>query len=399
MGNTTLQFGIVMEDSIHYRPTQAIVDLAAIRANVRNLKDYLGSETAVIAGVKADGYGHGEVEVAQAAFEAGAEMVSVATPDEAIRLRMAGISGDILVMGPSPLVFAEKAAELGIILTVSSAEWLQSALDVSEKFMQQLKIHVKIDSGMGRIGLRDEGALRSLMSVVNSTKQVLLDGIFTHFACADEENTENTEEQFIKFMRLVQTLSEKPRLVHASNSAASLLYPEYALDAVRFGIGLYGIAPSEYVGGKLPFRLERSLRIESELAYVKLLEVGNRISYGSTYVTSSAEWIGTIPIGYADGLRRGLRGQEVLIDGERMPIIGTICMDQCMVKLPRELAVGEKVVLIGRQDKEELRWRSGGSDSARFHMKLLFPLRSEYREYTQGKMDRIYNIRTFDKKT
>ncbi|AMQ04947.1 alanine racemase [Sporosarcina psychrophila] len=343
-----------MEDSIHYRPTQAIVDLAAIRANVRNLKDYLGSETAVIAVVKADGYGHGEVEVAQAAFEAGAEMVSVATPAEAIRLRMAGISGDILVMGPSPLVFAEKAAELGIILTVSSAEWLQSALDVSEKFMQQLKIHVKIDSGMGRIGLRDEGALRSLMSVVNSTKQVLLDGIFTHFACADEENTENTEEQFIKFMRLVQTLSEKPRLVHASNSAASLLYPEYALDAVRFGIGLYGIAPSEYVGGKLPFRLERSLRIESELAYVKLLEVGNRISYGGTYVTSSAEWIGTIPIGYADGLRRGLRGQEVLIDGERMPIIGTICMDQCMVKLPRELAVGEKVVLIGRQDKEEV---------------------------------------------
>lgn len=343
-----------MEDSIHYRPTQAIVDLAAIRANVRNLKDYLGSETAVIAVVKADGYGHGEVEVAQAAFEAGAEMVSVATPDEAIRLRMAGISGDILVMGPSPLVFAEKAAELGIILTVSSAEWLQSALDVSEKFMQQLKIHVKIDSGMGRIGLRDEGALRSLMSVVNSSKQVLLHGIFTHFACADEENTENTEEQFIKFMRLVQTLSEKPRLVHASNSAASLLYPEYALDAVRFGIGLYGIAPSEYVGGKLPFRLERSLRIESELAYVKLLEVGNRISYGGTYVTSSAEWIGTIPIGYADGLRRGLRGQEVLIDGERMPIIGTICMDQCMVKLPRELAVGEKVVLIGRQDKEEV---------------------------------------------
>lgn len=343
-----------MEDSIHYRPTQAIVDLAAIRANVRNLKEYLGSETAVIAVVKADGYGHGEVEVAQAAFEAGAEMVSVATPDEAIRLRMAGISGDILVMGPAPLVFAEKAAELGIILTVSSAEWLQSALDVSEKFMQQLKIHVKIDSGMGRIGLRDEGALRSLMSIVNSSKQVLLDGIFTHFACADEENTENTEEQFIKFMRLVQTLSEKPRLVHASNSAASLLYPEYALDAVRFGIGLYGIAPSEYVGGKLPFRLERSLRIESELAYVKLLEVGNRISYGGTYVTSSAEWIGTIPIGYADGLRRGLRGQEVLIEGERMPIIGTICMDQCMVKLPRELAVGEKVVLIGRQDKEEV---------------------------------------------
>lgn len=343
-----------MEDSIHYRPTQAVVDLASIQANVRSLKEYLGSGTAVIAVVKADGYGHGEVEVAQAAFEAGAEMVSVATPDEAVRLRMAGISGDILVMGLSPLLFAEKAAAMGIILTVSSAEWLQSALDVSKEFVQQLRIHVKIDSGMGRIGLRDEDALQSLITVVNRSKQVLLDGIFTHFACADEENSESNEEQFSKFMRLVQTLSEKPRLVHVSNSAATLLYPEYALDAVRFGIGLYGIAPSEYVGGKLPFRLERSLRIESELAYVKLLEVGNRISYGGTYVTSSAEWIGTIPIGYADGLRRGLRGQEVLIGGERMPIVGTICMDQCMVKLSREMLVGEKVVLIGRQGKEEV---------------------------------------------
>jgi alanine racemase len=343
-----------MEDSIHYRPTQAIVDLEAIRTNVRNLKEYLGSETAVIAVVKADGYGHGEVEVAQAAFEAGAEMVSVATPDEAVRLRVAGISGDILVMGPSPLIFAEKAAELGIILMVSSAEWLQSAVDVSKNFVQQLKIHVKVDSGMGRIGLRDAIALQSLISVVNGSKQILLDGIFTHFACADEENPESTKEQFSMFMELVKTLSEKPRLVHVSNSAATLLYPEYALDAVRFGIGLYGISPSEYVGGKLPFGLKRSLRIESELAYVKLLEAGNRISYGGTYETSNAEWIGTIPIGYADGLRRGLRGQDVLIGGERMPIVGTICMDQCMVKLPREMPVGEKVVLIGRQGEEEI---------------------------------------------
>ena len=267
---------------------------------------------------------------------------------------MAGISGDILVMGPSPLLFAEKAAELGIIITVSSAEWLQSALEAGKKGMQQLKIHVKIDSGMGRIGLRDAGALQSLVSVVNSSKQVLLDGIFTHFACADEEDPRSTEEQFSMFTELVKTLSEKPRLVHVSNSAATLLYPEYALDAVRFGIGLYGIAPSEYVGGKLPFPLERSLSIESELAYVKLLEVGNRISYGGTYETSNMEWIGTIPIGYADGLRRGLRGQEVLIAGERMPIVGTICMDQCMVKLPREMPVGEKVVLIGHQGKEEI---------------------------------------------
>ena len=118
-----------MENPVHYRPTQVIVELEAIRTNVRNLKAYLGSKTSIIAVVKADGYGHGDVEVAHSAFEAGAEMVSVATPDEAVRLRVAGISGDILVMGPSPLMFAEKAAELGITITVSSAEWLQSALE------------------------------------------------------------------------------------------------------------------------------------------------------------------------------------------------------------------------------------------------------------------------------
>jgi alanine racemase len=345
---------MVMENSIHYRPTQAIVDLGAIETNIRNLKGYLGSETSIIAVVKADGYGHGEVEVAQSAFEAGAEMVSVATPDEAVRLRVAGISGDILVMGPSPLVFAEKAAELGITITVSGVEWLRSALEGSESFTRKLKVHVKVDSGMGRIGLKDADALRSLVSFIDHSEQVILDGIFTHFACADEESPVSTEEQFTMFMKLVRALPEKPRFVHASNSAATLLYPDYALDAVRFGIGLYGIAPSEYVGGKLPFRLEKSLRIESELAYVKLLEAGNRISYGGTYETSEAEWIGTIPIGYADGLRRGLRGQEVLIGGERMPIVGTICMDQCMVKLPREIPVGEKVVLIGRQGEEEI---------------------------------------------
>ena len=343
-----------MENSVHYRPTQALVNLEAIRNNVRNLKNFLGKETAIIAVVKADGYGHGEVEVAKATFEAGAQMVSVATPDEAVRLRVAGISGDILVMGPSPLAFVEKAAELGIAITVSSAEWLEAALGVSETFVQPLKIHVKIDSGMGRIGLSDTVELQSLVAIVGKSDQVLMDGIFTHFACADEKDPNRTQEQFATFMKLVNTLPKKPRLVHASNSAATLLYPEYALDAVRFGIGLYGIAPSEYVGGKLPFQLNKAFQLESELAYVKLLGAGNRISYGGTYETTDEEWIGTIPIGYADGLKRGLRGQEVLIGGERMPIVGTICMDQCMVKLSRELPIGEKVMLIGRQGEEEI---------------------------------------------
>ncbi|KXH80949.1 alanine racemase [Sporosarcina sp. HYO08] len=343
-----------MKNFSYFRPSKAIIQLEAIRNNVRNLKSYLGNEKFIIAVVKADGYGNGAVEVARAAFQAGAHMVSVATPDEAIELREAGIVGDILVMGPSPTNFAPTAAELDIIVTVSGAEWVTSAIQNNDSFGKPLKIHVKIDSGMGRIGLRETVSLHALIEVINHSKDIVLDGIFTHFARADEEDANWTEEQFKKFMEIVQSLPEKPRLVHAANSAATLLYPHISLDAVRFGISLYGIAPSRYVEEKLPFPLERSMTLESELAFVKLLPAGEPISYGGTYKTSEDEWIGTIPIGYADGLSRGLRGQEVLIGGKRVPIVGTIAMDQCMVKLPHEMPVGERVVLIGRQGDEEI---------------------------------------------
>lgn len=338
----------------HYRPTKASINLHAIQENIRNLKQFLPRHTSIIAVVKADGYGHGEVEVAQAAIVAGARMVSVATPEEALQLRNGGITADILVMGPSPAKFAEKAATLGIHVTVSDAEWLRQAVGMVKEFNHPLHVHVKIDSGMGRIGLRDEAALQEIVNVIEGTPNILLEGAFTHFARADEEDSSKTEEQFNRFMELVDKLPHKPPLVHVSNSAATLLYPDYALDAVRFGISLYGIAPSPYVARKLPFELKKAFTLETELAYVKKLEKGSAISYGGTYETEQDEWIGTLPIGYADGLKRGLRGQEVLIGGERMPIVGTICMDQCMVKLPREFAVGEKVILIGRQGDEEI---------------------------------------------
>ncbi|HEX5563579.1 MAG TPA: alanine racemase [Sporosarcina sp.] len=338
----------------HYRPTKAFVNLYAIQENLKSLKQYLPRHTSVIAVVKADGYGHGEVEVAQAAIDAGARMVSVATPDEALHLRNGGIVADILVMGPSPVEFAEKAAALGIHVTVSDAGWLRQAARMVEGTSHSLHVHVKIDSGMGRIGLRDENALQEIVEVVEGTSEITLAGAFTHFACADEEDSGKTEDQFNRFMELVGKFPKRPPLVHASNSAATLLYPEYALDAVRFGISLYGIAPSPYVGTKLPFGLKRAFTLETELAFVKKLEKGSAISYGGTYETVQDEWIGTLPIGYADGLKRGLRGQEVLIGGERMPIVGTICMDQCMVKLPREFGVGEKVTLIGRQGDQEI---------------------------------------------
>lgn len=343
-----------MERAVCYRPTKANINVKAIKENVRSLQHYLKKETAIIAVVKANGYGHGDVETAQAAMEAGAIMVAVATPDEAIALREKGVKGDILVMAPVPHSFAEVAARLNITVTVADDQWLKALLEIQTQFIAPLKIHVKIDCGMGRVGLRDEKTLQAILDLIEKFNNILLDGVFTHFPCADLDCQKTTQEQYDLFNAFVKLLPTKPRLVHAANSAAALLYPEMGLDAVRFGIGMYGIAPSAYVEKNLPFKLMRPLTLESELTYVKKLPKDSGISYGATYITPEDEWIGTIPIGYADGLRRDLQGQDVLVDGERVPIVGKICMDQCMVKLPKQFPVGEKVVLIGTQGKAEI---------------------------------------------
>lgn len=344
-----------MESVIHYRPTKAIIDLAAIKENITSLKQYLNEETSIIAVVKANAYGHGDVETARAAFEAGVVMVAVATPEEAIWLRSQGVTGEILVMAPTPVTFAKTAAELEILVTVASEEWVKEVIKMQSEFHRPLKIHLKIDSGMGRVGLREVSTLHSIMEMLAHSEKISLDGIFTHFPCADEDCRHTTGEQYELFQRYVDLLPEKPRFVHAANSATALLYPEYGLNAVRFGISMYGLAPSEFVRHHLPFPLKRPLTIETELSYVKQMQIGEAVSYGATYRTEADEWIGTLPIGYADGLNRKLRGQEVLIAGERMPIVGTICMDQCMVKLTKEFPVGEKVVLLGVQGEEEIK--------------------------------------------
>lgn len=340
----------------HYRPTKAVVNLEAIRQNVRALQNYLHDETVIIGVVKADGYGHGIVEVANASLEAGAAMVSVATPDEALYLRNHGITSDILVMAPSPVTFAEVAANQNIIVTVSDVEWLKEVASGNTNWEQPLKVHIKIDSGMGRVGVTEESQLMEIIQFLDQQHAgcFKLDGVFTHFSCADDGVAETTQMQCERFKHFVTLFPEKPRLVHASNSAATLLYPEYGFDAVRFGISLYGIAPSSVVKERLPFELESALSIETALSFVKKVSKGQTISYGATYESTEDEWIGTIPIGYADGVKRALRGQEVLIDGQRMPIVGTVCMDQCMVKLPKQYPVGEPVVLIGKQGNEQI---------------------------------------------
>ena len=333
-----------------YRPTYIKVDLQAIQSNIKRLKEKLPTKTDIIAVVKANAYGHGDIEVARAALQAGASHLAVATPEEALSLRAAGITAELLVLGASPATFLQVASEQNITLTAYSLQWVLATRD----FKNPLKMHIKIDSGMGRIGFTDVEELKQALAFIGERDCLKVTGVYTHFATADEETQQYYEEQKKKFELLLNVFDERPAVIHASNSAAALRDPSQNWDAVRFGISMYGIAPSAWVEEQLPFPLERSLSLHTEIVHVKKVKKGTSIGYGAMYTADSDEWIATLPIGYADGFLRKLHMQTVLIKGKRMPIVGKICMDQCMVRLDERVEIGEKVVLLGKQMNEEI---------------------------------------------
>lgn len=341
-----------MQNIKQFRPTKAIIDLDAIRHNVSQLKSHIQPNVQIIAVIKANAYGHGDIEVGKAALEAGANMFAVATPEEALHIRKHFPDVEILILGYAPPSFAPYAAEEKIILTVYTSEWVDEAKKICKK---PLKLHIKADTGMGRIGVKTESELLSLYKKIQSTDYFTVDGIFTHFATADEENEAYFNKQVNIFKQFIQLLPKKPRIVHAANTATALLKdPQLQFDAVRYGISMYGLAPSQYVKLNLPFSLKPAFSLETELVAVKQIEQGESVGYGSTFTADKPTYIGTLPIGYADGLIRKFSGQDVLIDGKRVPIVGRICMDQCMIRLPNAYTIGEKVTLIGKQKCEEI---------------------------------------------
>ncbi|WP_017380018.1 alanine racemase [Paenisporosarcina sp. TG-14] len=339
-----------MQPTNFYRPTFAQIDLNAIKMNILNLKKHISHSVEVIAVVKANAYGHGDLEVSKTALEAGVSMLAVATPDEAIRLRENGIESPILVLGASSPSFANVASEHDITVTVFQKDWFLHIPPLPKK----LKVHIKIDTGMGRLGITTESELDMLIQTIQQRQDVIMDGVFTHFATADEEDVIHFSNQLTKFKLFLQHFPKRPRCIHAANSAASLIHMDSLFDAVRFGISMYGLLPSEHVKKELPFPLVQAMSLHTEVVHVKKVCAGSSISYGAIYTASENEWIATLPIGYADGMLRGLSGQEVLIQGKRMPIVGKICMDQCMVRLPEQVNVGERVTLIGRQGTEQV---------------------------------------------
>lgn len=334
-----------------YRPTKAVISLEAIKKNLTVFQEKSG-DAKVIAVVKADAYGHGVLAVAKAVIETGVDMLAVATPDEALFLRDQGIETELLVLGATPAKFIPVAQQRNIIVTAISLDWLSMAASHLEENLEMLKIHLKVDTGMRRIGIQLDEVDQALGIIADH--DFSFKGIFTHFATADEENSSLFNQQVHAMNSVIKQLEDPSVMVHVSNSAAAIMHPELTSDAVRVGISLYGIAPSPYVGQEMEFHLYPALSLETEIVHVKKVKAGEALSYGATYRAARDEWVGTIPIGYADGMLRGLQGQDVLVNGQRTPIIGRICMDQCMIRLSKKVPVGEKVQLIGRQGEQQI---------------------------------------------
>ncbi|MBY0121164.1 alanine racemase [Bacillus sp. S/N-304-OC-R1] len=336
-----------------YRDTWAEINLDHIFYNIEGLKKHIQDDVKIFAVVKANGYGHGDAEVAKVALEAGASYIAVAILDEALSLRKKGITAPILVLGASRPEDVGLASEQNITLTIFQAEWLEKAKHYIEA-SQKLKIHLKLDTGMGRIGIRSREELEIIEDLAAKNPSITIEGVFTHFATADELDCSYFNRQLERFKEMVSWLRNKPEIIHTSNSAASLRFPEAHLNAVRMGIAMYGLMPSVEMEPTLPYPLKPAFTLHTKVVNVKKVKKGEKISYGATYEAQEDEWIGTLPIGYADGWTRKLQGQHVLVNGQKAPIVGRICMDQCMIKLPYELPVGTEVTLIGQQGEEEI---------------------------------------------
>ncbi|HZG86193.1 alanine racemase [Paenibacillus sp.] len=341
-----------------YRWTRAEIDLDALHHNLGQFQAALGPDIKLMAVVKANAYGHGAVKVAEEAIRFGVEYLAVAFLDEALELRHFGIEAPILVLGYTPAAGVDVARSHGITLTVFDDEVLEAAR-TDDPAVSPLKIHVKVDTGMGRIGITDEGEAIRFLGKALDTPGVEVEGLFTHYACADECDKSHIQGQYRKFARLLDTFRARGvefRYVHAGNSATGIDTPEYTCNMLRLGVGMYGLYPSEEVN-RARVRLKPVMSLKTGIVMVKTLPQGCGISYGARYVTQrDGETIATLPIGYADGYSRLLSGKaEALIRGRRAPVVGNICMDQCMVRVDDgEAAVGDEVVLFGAQGGESI---------------------------------------------
>ena len=349
---------------------RAEIDLKAIAHNIKELRRITHPDARLMGVVKANGYGHGAIEVARCALQNGAEVLGVARVEEGMRIREAGIEVPILIFGYTIPELTADLLEYDLTQTVYTCASAQELSQTATALKKKIKIHLKVDTGMGRLGLlpqnfqRDNSGTLNAVAIEESLAIAGLDGlelegIFTHFATADSADKTYAEDQLDLFMNFLNRLRKaglEPPVRHAANSAALIDMPQSHLDMVRPGIASYGLYPSDEVNKKhVP--LKPAMALKARIIHLKKVPAGFKVSYGSTHQTPKATTIATIPIGYADGLNRLLSSSgQMLVHGQRAPIIGRVCMDLTMLDVGHidNVQVGDEVVIFGQQGSDSI---------------------------------------------
>jgi len=347
-----------------HRPAWAEISRSALAHNVQALKGVLG-DTLLCAVVKANGYGHGAQLVARAMLEGGADSLAVAIVDEGIEFRDAGVSVPILLLAEVPDDTILDALSHSLTLTIGSLAGARAAVAAAEKLGGLHRVHVKVDTGMHRMGVAP-GDVDALVDVLLASRAIDLEGLYTHFSVADGSSADDrafTRAQIEIFADVVTHLAARdvrPRVLHAANSAGALGYPESRHSMARVGLALYGYLPEGWLGGALEefgVTLEPVMTLRAQVAAVRRLDAGERPSYGRRRALARPATVATVPFGYADGYPRRLfeAGEDVLINAKRYPLAGTVTMDQLLIDCDDDaVAVGDDVVLLGQQGEQEI---------------------------------------------
>ncbi|NLL42731.1 MAG: alanine racemase [Firmicutes bacterium] len=329
------------------RSVWAEVSLDNIAYNVRQFTEYIGPNCELMAVVKANGYGHGALETAYTMIANGTNWLAVALPEEAVRLRRGGITAPILVLGAVGADELDVCVAADLVVTVFEPHIARLLSKAAVDQQKTAKVHIKVDTGMGRLGLLPED-FADLAELVRILPGLEIQGVFTHFAQAEQDDLEYTKWQWERFQKVRQDLQARGIAIpytHAANTAATLFFPESHLDLVRVGLGIYGMYPDR----RRPLDLRPAMNLKTKVAFVKRVPAGSAVSYNSTYVTDKETSIAVLPIGYADGLSRGLSNKgKVLLKETLCPIVGTITMDHTLIDVgDMPVSIGDEVILLG----------------------------------------------------
>lgn len=342
------------------RPAWIEVDIKALRKNIRSLKKCTAGNTEFMGVIKADAYGHGVLKVAEVLRDENVKRFAVVIIEEGIQLREEGFTEPVLILGHTLEEDYTKLVQYDLIPIIYQYSQAVKLSDFARKYNKKVKIHIKIDTGMGRLGfMPGEKAINDIKKI-NNLKGLEIEGISTHLSTADQINGEYSQEQFEKFSKIINDLENEGISIpikHVANSAATINFPKMHLDMIRPGTSIYGLYPSRDMAKNPTVNLYPVMSIKAKLVHIKHVPPGTAVSYGRTFITKRDSVLGVVPMGYVDGIFRLLANKgEVLVKGNRCPIVGNICMDQFIVDLTdvEDVKVGDEVVFLGKQGEERI---------------------------------------------